>query len=86
MQLDHVASCYHCMTISACGAAGQAGTDDSGVSSQLSDVELAAIATLEREVCLPNWQGTLVMVANWRYMVSKQQGASASSRFSLQWC
>ena len=74
------------MTISACGAAEQAGINDSAVSSQLSDVELTAIASLEREVRLPNWQGTPFTVANWRYMVPKQQGASASSRFSLQWC
>jgi len=32
------------------GPVGQAGFDDSGVSSQLSDTELTAIATLEREV------------------------------------
>ncbi len=41
------------MTNFACVVAGQAGIDDSVVSSQLSDVELTAIATLEREVCLP---------------------------------
>ncbi len=52
MQLDHTASCYQCMTSSACVVAGQAGVDDSVLSSQLSDVELTAIATLEREVRL----------------------------------
>ena len=42
-----------CKSLPSLGSAGQAGNDDSFVSSQLSDVELTAIATLEREVCLP---------------------------------
>ena len=40
------------MTSSACVVAGQAGIEDSVSSSQLSDVELTAIATLEKEVRL----------------------------------
>jgi len=42
-----------CKSLANLGSAGQAGIDDSCVSPQLSDVELTAIATLEREVCLP---------------------------------
>ncbi len=54
------------------GFAGQAGIDDSGVSSQLSDVELTAIATLEREVCLP----IVFVIRICQYIVFKQHRAS----------
>lgn len=42
-----------CKSLLDLGSVGQAGTDDSAASSQLSDVELTAIATMEREVCFP---------------------------------
>ncbi|KAA6419315.1 MAG: PAS domain-containing tyrosine kinase [Trebouxia sp. A1-2] len=41
-----------CKSLLDLGSVGQAGTDDSAASSQLSDVELTAIATMEREVSI----------------------------------
>ncbi len=71
-----------CKSLPNLGPAGQTGFSDSGVSSQLSDTELTAIATLEREVCLPLAGHSFLMVTNWLYMVSRP---SVSSHFSLQW-
>ena len=51
-----------CKSLPNLGPAGQTGFSDSGVSSQLSDTELTAIATLEREVCLPLAGHTFLMV------------------------